>query len=325
MPESDLSEVSDSQSVTSSQEEAPKVSRRRAPISDDDDDDEEDDDDDDEGDEAEDIYESEEFEAIEDNDDDIAEEYHHEEEVERKKPVAIKLKYTPKAKAPPKKKRLLDDSEEESDSPPRKAPKSRSARPRAAAAPPKALTKSNPKRQSAQSVTYKDEYSDGEFEDTPNQIDDELLLTDEEIVYDPSTPDISKMTERQRTKYFEEQVAVEAPKEKFLALSNDIIKKVNLTEDEIQLRRAETARRRKNQSEKKLEEEKTETLNKLLKRRAGKVRDLKKLDEQSKDGEDWDPDEGETVKKRPVVKHGALFRWVSNPEGIRLGVPDAAI
>jgi PAPA-1-like conserved region len=45
-----------------------------------------------------------------------------------------------------------------------------------------------------------------------------------------------------------------------------------LTEDEIALRRSETARRRKNQSEQRLEEEKIETINRLLKPQAPRRR-----------------------------------------------------
>lgn len=46
----------------------------------------------------------------------------------------------------------------------------------------------------------------------------------------------------------------------------------SLTEEQAQLRRAENARKRKNLSEKRLEEEKQETINKLLRRRAAKSR-----------------------------------------------------
>ncbi|SCU98402.1 LAMI_0F14466g1_1 [Lachancea mirantina] len=49
-------------------------------------------------------------------------------------------------------------------------------------------------------------------------------------------------------------------------------RKDKLTEEEQQLRRAENARKRKNLSEKKLEEEKQDVINKLLRRRAGKSR-----------------------------------------------------
>lgn len=53
-----------------------------------------------------------------------------------------------------------------------------------------------------------------------------------------------------------------------------------LTEEQLQLRRQENARKRKNLSEKRLEEEKQETINKLLRRRAGKSRShLPKEDE----------------------------------------------
>lgn len=51
-------------------------------------------------------------------------------------------------------------------------------------------------------------------------------------------------------------------------------KKQLLSQEELQLRRAENARKRRNLSEKKLEEEKRDTINKLLKRRAGKSRSL---------------------------------------------------
>ncbi|QLG74219.1 hypothetical protein HG535_0G01030 [Zygotorulaspora mrakii] len=57
-----------------------------------------------------------------------------------------------------------------------------------------------------------------------------------------------------------------------LNLLGDGSSRKSLTEEESQLRRAENARKRKNLSEKRSEEEKQETINKLLRRRAGKSR-----------------------------------------------------
>lgn len=60
-----------------------------------------------------------------------------------------------------------------------------------------------------------------------------------------------------------------------------------LTEEEVQLKRAENARKRKNLSEKRIEEEKQETINKLLRRRAGKSRShLPKEDEPQEGSQD---------------------------------------
>lgn len=57
-----------------------------------------------------------------------------------------------------------------------------------------------------------------------------------------------------------------------------------LTEEEVQLKRAENARKRKNLSEKRIEEEKQETINKLLRRRAGKSRSHLPKDDEPEDG-----------------------------------------
>lgn len=69
-----------------------------------------------------------------------------------------------------------------------------------------------------------------------------------------------------------------------LELLGDGVSKKNLTEEEIQLRRAENARKRKNLSEKRSEEEKQETINKLLRRRAGKSRSHLPNEEEELDG-----------------------------------------
>ncbi|KAK5176473.1 hypothetical protein LTR16_011141, partial [Cryomyces antarcticus] len=77
------------------------------------------------------------------------------------------------------------------------------------------------------------------------------------------TPDLSKLTSRQRGRYEEADGGL-------MALSNEAQKKKHLTEEEHAMRRAEMARRRKNLSEKRNEEEKLDTINKLLKKQAPK-------------------------------------------------------
>ncbi len=115
-----------------------------------------------------------------------------------------------------------------------------------------------------------------------------------------ATPDFSRMTERQRSRYASND-------EELLALPLEGTKKKILTEEEVQLRKAETARKRKNLSERRLEEEKRDTLNKLLKKRA--VKEKKVLS-------DANDSEGETDgvaqrPRRPQLNHPALNRWQS--------------
>ncbi|KAI7564196.1 hypothetical protein KC316_g12642, partial [Hortaea werneckii] len=80
------------------------------------------------------------------------------------------------------------------------------------------------------------------------------------------TPDLSKLTRRQRGAF------EEAESTGLMALSNEAQKKKHLTAEENAMRRAEMARRRKNLSEKRNEEEKMDTINKLLNKPAPKRR-----------------------------------------------------
>lgn len=105
-----------------------------------------------------------------------------------------------------------------------------------------------------------EEDAEGEDEDAEGEEDDEMDVTqmeglDEEMDSDenPSrdqTPDVSKMTKRQRAMVNEDDDGA------LLALSNEAQKKKHLTAEEHAMRRAEMARRRKNLSEKRNEEEK---------------------------------------------------------------------
>ena len=165
---------------------------------------------------------------------------------------------------------------------------------------------------------------DAEIESTTN-VDDEYSEGEEVI----RKPDPSRMTARQRDKYYGKtsEKPLKVPEaslkniksKELLALMDEPQKKKNLSEEEIQLRRAEQARKRKNFSIKKLEAEKRDTLNKLLMKRASKVRDTKNL----KGKEYGDEEESQAVPRRPQLKHNALFRWQSKTEtkdGVRKNV-----
>lgn len=154
----------------------------------------------------------------------------------------------------------------------------------------------------------------------PTDIDEDLILTDEEAEYNPhANPDLSKMTERQRARYLEE---VDSNSKKFVELDDNYSKnkktklKRKETEEQAALRKAENARKRLDYKNKQLEEEKRDTLNKLLKRRANKTREV-------------DPKEGavDVAKlvlkgRRPMMQHPALMRWVLRKEGQVLGIPE---
>lgn len=89
----------------------------------------------------------------------------------------------------------------------------------------------------------------GEDEDEENE---DSELDDEEGGTRDGTPDLSKLTRRQQAAYSNNA----AEEEGLMALSNEAQKKKHLTAEEISMRRAEMARRRKNLSEKRNEEEK---------------------------------------------------------------------
>ncbi|TGJ81331.1 hypothetical protein E0Z10_g7444 [Xylaria hypoxylon] len=115
------------------------------------------------------------------------------------------------------------------------------------------------------------------------------------------TPDLTKMTKRQRARFEENG-------EGLMKLSDEVQAKKHFTAEELSMRRAEMARRRRNLSEKRTEEVKMETINKLLKKQAPKTN--------RKAGIESTPDiDGH--KPSPI-----FVRWVSNKDGIRVSVPD---
>ncbi|SCV05310.1 LANO_0H04654g1_1 [Lachancea nothofagi CBS 11611] len=95
-------------------------------------------------------------------------------------------------------------------------------------------------------------------------------------------------------------------------LDNSSRRNSKLTENELQLRRAENARKRKNLSEKKLEEEKQDTINKLLRRRAGRTRGPVPADKQS--SESLEDEDSIFVKPRRAYNSDGLIRILRNKE-----------
>ncbi|KAF1966229.1 PAPA-1-domain-containing protein [Bimuria novae-zelandiae CBS 107.79] len=156
-----------------------------------------------------------------------------------------------------------------------------------------------------------DEDAEGEEDDeiaAPND-DDEEMDSDEDLSRD-QTPDLSKMTRRQQA------MVVQGADDGLMALSNETQKKKHLTAEEITSRRAEMARRRKNLSEKRNEEEKMDTINRLLKKQPPK-RGRKALAQE--DTESGQPED----EKREVEKANPIFiRYKQNKNGTSLGVPE---
>ena len=103
----------------------------------------------------------------------------------------------------------------------------------------------------------------------------------------------------------------------FLQLPMEPQIKKHLTAEEHAMRRAEMARRRKNLSEKKNEEEKMDTINRLLKKQAPKRRGrISQAEAQEGTDREELEEEVEPEKANPVYT-----RWISNASGSRLGVP----
>ncbi|RFU79856.1 hypothetical protein TARUN_2345 [Trichoderma arundinaceum] len=121
-------------------------------------------------------------------------------------------------------------------------------------------------------------------------------------------PDLAKMTKRQRARF------EDIPQE-FMKLPDEIQVKKVFTAEELSMRRQEMARRRRNLSEKRTEEVKMETINKLLKKQAPKINRKAAAAAAAADTL-----EGDLQKPNPI-----FIRWVSNKSGSRVAVPDEVI
>ncbi|USP81227.1 hypothetical protein yc1106_08501 [Curvularia clavata] len=161
-----------------------------------------------------------------------------------------------------------------------------------------------------------DEDAEGEDEDAEGEEDDDMGVTpsgdmdedmdsDEELSRD-QTPDVTKMTKRQRALVNDDTDGG------LLALSNEAQKKKHLTAEEHAMRRAEMARRRKNLSEKRNEEEKLDTINRLLKKQPPK-RGRKAVQEATEDA---------TEEPEPEHANPLFVRYIQNANGTQLAVPE---
>lgn len=79
------------------------------------------------------------------------------------------------------------------------------------------------------------------------------------------------------------------------------------------------ARRRKNLTDQRLEEEKMDTINKLLKKQTPKMRKSQGRQTGDATPNEANPDGG-VAEAPPTPK---MVRWVSNKDGIRVGVPES--
>ena len=158
--------------------------------------------------------------------------------------------------------------------------------------------------------------SEGEDEDKEDEEEDSLTSesSDEPV-------DFSRLTNRQRAKY-DETVNTESD---LLSLPNEIQRKTKYTEAEEQLKKSESARRRKNQSEQKLEEQKIETINKLLKRQAKSTRRGARPS-----GVDTPASDDETASQAQFIAPADIrpklppnmSRWINTARGSVLAIPE---
>ncbi|KAA8574352.1 hypothetical protein MFRU_015g01590 [Monilinia fructicola] len=156
-----------------------------------------------------------------------------------------------------------------------------------------------------------DEDAEGEDEEIEAAVEEEELDSDDETPANESrasTPDLNKLTRRQRARFDD------AASGYLMALPDEVQVKKHLTAEEHAMRRAEMARRRKNLSEKRNEEEKMETINKLLKKQAPKTNARRK----DLNG----PVVDATPEGEPQKPNARFVRWVSNKDGNRIGVPE---
>ncbi|KAK6415116.1 hypothetical protein LTR81_011260 [Elasticomyces elasticus] len=180
------------------------------------------------------------------------------------------------------------------------------------------------------------ELSEGDEEDIdqtlgPDNDDDEVEeesadnLSEDDENSRSATPDLSKLTRRQRGLYVPEpETASVSDGAGLMALSNEALKKKVFSEEEHAMRRQEMARRRKMLSEKRGEEEKMETINKLLSKPAPKRRTRAEMiaaqyaAEHNTSNGTPNPEDGEV----PIERADPGFtRYVQNSRGARLGVP----
>ncbi|RDA92708.1 hypothetical protein CP533_1381 [Ophiocordyceps camponoti-saundersi (nom. inval.)] len=126
------------------------------------------------------------------------------------------------------------------------------------------------------------------------------------------SPDLTKMTKRQRARFEEPQ--------EYMKLSDEVQVKKHFTAEELSMRRQEMARRRRNLSEKRTEEVKMETINKLLKKQAPKT-NRKGAAAASSAAATATSARGTTPDSDEPKPDPMFIRWVNRKDGSVLSVP----
>ncbi|KAI5799973.1 PAPA-1-like conserved region-domain-containing protein [Geopyxis carbonaria] len=168
-------------------------------------------------------------------------------------------------------------------------------------------------------------------EDAEGETDEEMADSEDEA--NGNTPgtdflsrigtptDMSRLTNRQRTRMGDITTA-----DHLLELPSGYekpgaAKPVTLSAHEQELKRAEMARRRKNLTDQRLEEEKMDTINRLLKKQTPKMRRGRNTGTAG-DATPANKEEAEAMGIE-MPPPPTMVRWVSNKEGSRLSVPDS--
>ncbi|BDD60922.1 hypothetical protein MPDQ_006954 [Monascus purpureus] len=158
----------------------------------------------------------------------------------------------------------------------------------------------------ANGVADDDGLEEEDEEDEEDEDEDEDVDTDQATPASrTSTPDFNRLTKRQRGSLGND----------FLQLPMEPQVKKHLTAEERAMRRAEMARRRKNLSEKRNEEEKMDTINRLLRKQAPKRRGRMSAVE-APDAIPGEQEQPEIEKPDPT-----MIRWISDRDGCKVGVP----
>ncbi|KAI5818113.1 PAPA-1-like conserved region-domain-containing protein [Pyronema omphalodes] len=175
-------------------------------------------------------------------------------------------------------------------------------------------------------IDEEDELGD---EDAEGETDDELMDSDDDTGITPGTdflsrtgtPDMSRLTNRQRTKLGDITTADLLELPSGYETKGSSLKAVSLSVQEQELKRAEMARRRKNLTDQKLEEEKIDTINRLLKKQTPKMRGRGRAtgDATPADGNGDITMGGMEAPPPPPT----MMRWVSNKDGVRLAIPES--
>ncbi|EXX55233.1 Ies2p [Rhizophagus irregularis DAOM 197198w] len=124
-------------------------------------------------------------------------------------------------------------------------------------------------------------------------------------IAEPSSYGHQILTKRQRAKLNENY------QQDLLQLPMEPMKKKHMTEEEIALKKSEIARRRKHQSIQRAEQDKMDTINRLLKKQTTKRR--------TKDQEDTDSVHNDTNSSS--ILPPSSFHYVNNAEGATLSIP----